>query len=60
MKKYKFKKWVNYLLGTIAFMAFCVMCSECDDLNMFIISHLVSAGIFILTMSLLMVYGDLN
>lgn len=58
MKKYKFRKWVTYLLGTIAFLAFVVMGSDCEDLNVFILSHLIATGIFISTTSLLMKYGQ--
>ena len=58
MKKYKFKKWFSYLLGTIAFLAFMFMGSDCEDLNMFILVHLISTGVFILTTSLLVKYGQ--
>ncbi len=58
MKKYKFKKCVNYLLGTIAFLSFMVMGSDCDSLYVFILIHVIATGIFILTTSLLMKYGQ--
>ena len=58
MKKYKFRKWFSYLLGIIAFLSFCIMGSECDDLNVFIISHLIAGGIFALTSWLLIEYGQ--
>lgn len=60
MKKYRFKKWFSYLLGFIAFFSFCIMGSDCEDLNVFIISHLIATGVFILTMTLLNEYGGLN
>ena len=60
MKKYRFKKWVNYLLGIIAFLSLMVMGSDCDNLIVFIYTHLIAVGVFGLTTSLLIKYGDLN
>jgi len=34
------------LLGVIAFMAFCVMCSECDDMAVFVISKIIAVIVF--------------
>lgn len=60
MKKYKLRKWVEWLLGIIAFLSFIIMGSDCEDLNVFIISHFIATGIFILTTSVLSKYGSLN
>lgn len=58
MKKYKFRKWVEYVLGTIAFLSFMFMGSDCEDLNVFILVHIIATGTFILTTSLLIKYGQ--
>ena len=56
MKKYKLRKWFKYLLLVVAYLSFTIMCSECEDTIMFIISHLASAVVFAVTVSLLQKY----
>lgn len=57
MKKQVLRKWVEYLLGAIMFMAFCIMGSECEDLMLFITSHLIAAGVFVLCGMVIIKYG---
>ena len=46
MRKMRLKRWVEVVLGVIAFMAFCVMCSECDDMAIFVISKIIAVIVF--------------
>ena len=57
MKKFKLRIWVEVVLGLIAFMSFCIMCSECDDMVVFIISHIIAVMMFAVSMGILNEYG---
>jgi len=57
MKKYRLRKWVEYLLILIAFFSFCIMGSECDDMLIFDISHIIALTIFAISMGILNEYG---
>lgn len=46
MKKLKLKNWVKNTLVIINLIAFLVMASECEDLGLFLISHIVAATVF--------------
>lgn len=57
MKKRVLKKWVLYGLVGINIMALLVMTSECDDLKLFITTHLLSAIILIINSALILKYA---
>jgi len=57
MKKMRLKKWVEVVLGIIAFMAFCVMCSECDDMTIFVISKIMAVIVFGTSLGIINEYG---
>lgn len=46
MKKIKLKKWVEYLLMTVAFLSFCLMCSDSNNMLVFIITHIIATMTF--------------
>ena len=53
----RLKKWVKITLGIIAFIAFMIMASDCENTTIFIISHLIASGIFALNVTLLIKYN---
>lgn len=57
MKKMRLKRWVEVVLGIIAFMAFCIMCSECDDMAVFVISKIIAVIVFGISLGILNEYG---
>ena len=57
MKKFRLRKWVEYLLVVVAFLSFCIMGSECDDMMIFVISHIIATIIFVTSSSILISYG---
>ena len=44
MKKRMLKKWVVYLLRTIFVLSLLVGASECEDMKLFLISHIVAVA----------------
>ena len=60
MKKIRLRKWVEVVIGTIMAMRFILLGSDCEDFNIFVISHLMFLGMFILCGCLLSKYGHLN
>jgi len=58
MKKFRLRKWVEYLLVVVAFLSLCVMGSECDDMMIFIVSHLIATLIFVVSSSILIKYSE--
>lgn len=57
MKKYKLRKWVEVVLVVIGILAFIVIGSDCEDMNTFVVTHLIATGILILVGSILEVYA---
>lgn len=57
MKKWRLKRWVEVVLGGIAFMAFCVMGGECDDMAVFIISKIIALIVFWISLGIINEYG---
>lgn len=53
----KLKKWANTTLLIIAIISFMFLGADCEDLKTFIFGHLISAGTFILSTSVLLKYG---
>lgn len=45
MKK-RLKRWVVWLLTIISTLAFIIMASDCEDLSIFIISHIIATLVF--------------
>lgn len=56
MKKERLKGWVKVVLTIIAIISFCFMGGECDDLGMFIASHIIASATFMLATSILYKY----
>lgn len=56
MKKYRLRKWVEYLLIAIAIISFIIMGSDCEDFTTFIIVHLIAVSTFTLSLSILSIY----
>lgn len=59
MKKRKLKKWVEYTLVTINAFMFIIMASECEDLKIFITSHVIALIIFAFNSYILGKYTDI-
>lgn len=59
MKKKRFKKWVEYTLLTINFLAFIMLGSDCYDMGAFIAIHLIAIIIFLINTMLLFKYSDI-
>lgn len=57
MKRLVFKKWVMVVLGIIEFIAFIFICSDCEDLTLYMVSHLIAGIVFATTSMLLIKYG---
>ena len=57
MNRLVFKKWVVWLLIIINTFAICIMGSECEDLTLFIIGHLIAGIVFVINSQLLLKYG---
>ena len=59
MKKIRLKKWVEYTLVSINTIMFFIMASDCESTLIFMTSHIIALGVFILNTSLLARYTDL-
>lgn len=46
MKKRKLKKWVVWCLVAIDTVALLVASSECEDMTMFVVSHIIACAVF--------------
>lgn len=57
MKKRVLKKWFLYGLVGINIMALLVMTSECEDIKLFITTHLLSAIILITNSAIILKYA---
>ncbi len=44
--KRRLKRWVVWLLTIISTLAFFIMASDCEDMTVFIISHIIAALVF--------------
>lgn len=47
MKKRRLKRWVVWLLTIISTLAFIIMASDCEDMSIFIISHIIATLVFV-------------
>ena len=56
MKKLVFKKWVVNILFVICFISILVMASDCEDIKLFVISHVVATGVLVMCAWLLKKY----
>lgn len=56
MKKLVFKKWVTNTLLAICLISILVMASDCEDIKLFVTSHIIATGILILCAWLLKKY----
>lgn len=56
-KKLVLKSWVEKLLGVIVILAIMVGASECDNLKLFVISHIVAVVIILLIAMIFLKYG---
>lgn len=59
MKKRKVNKWVEVLLQLIAITSFVCLASDCDNLNQFIVVHIIALNFFTLSNYILYKYTDL-
>ena len=59
MKKKRFKKWVEYTLLVINFLAFIMLGSDSDNMSTFIIIHITAFAIFAINTMLLFKYSDI-
>jgi len=57
MKKQRLKKWVEVVLSIIAMLSVCIIGSDCEDLSIFVISHLIALIIFTLSIKVLVKYS---
>ena len=57
MKRLVFKKWVEEVLFVISFIAVLFMASDCNDLGLFILVHLIAFGVLVGNCLLLKKYG---
>lgn len=46
MKK-RLKRWVVWLLTIISTLAFIIMASDCENMSVFIISHIIATLVFV-------------
>ena len=60
MKKYYLKPWVERLLETIGVLTFFLLGFDSDDMRVFVIGHLILAGILILVVVVLSKYARKN
>lgn len=58
MKKRRLKKWVRYTLGFICLGAILVGTSECEDIKVFMISHIIACIVLFVFGSILV--KDIN
>lgn len=56
-KKLVLRKWVEVVLGIIGWMMFLIVCSECDDMKLFVISHIGAGLILLLIMYIYVKFG---
>jgi len=56
-KKLVLRGWVEKVLGVIVILAVMVVASECDNLLMFAISHIVAGIIILLVAIILLKFG---
>ena len=59
MKKIRLKKWVEYSLISINTFMFIIMASDCENLIVFVTSHLIALLVFCFNTYLLGKYTDL-
>lgn len=57
MKKQRLKGWVKVILTIIAMLSFCFMASDCDDILIFLSSHIIATTTFILSVGILEKYN---
>lgn len=57
MKKLRLKSWVEVVLGIIAFISFAVICSDCDNMMIFVISKIIAVIVFGISLQILNEYG---
>ena len=55
----KFRKWVEILLLIISFIAFIIMCSECDNTLVFIVSKIIALAVIVINACLIEKYGTI-
>ena len=60
MKKRRLKGWVKELLVIINIISILFMGSDCEDLSLFTLSHLIALVIFIITSIILIEEKDLK
>lgn len=60
MSKRYIKNWVQVLLVIINMLAILIMGSDCEDIKIFIVSHLFAGLVFVLNSLILLKYGRLN
>ena len=56
-KKLVLKSWVEKLLGVIVILSIMIVASECDNLKLFAISHIVAGIIILLIAIIFLKYG---
>jgi len=56
-KKIVLKKWVEVVLEIVLFMSILIGASECDNMRIFIISHLGAGLVMIIVGMILVKYG---
>lgn len=59
-KRLYIKNWIQVLLIIINVIAILIMGSDCEDLNLFITSHLLAGLVFGINSLILLKYGRLN
>ena len=57
MKKLIFKKWVVNVLAIICFISILIMASDCENIKVFVISHIVALAVLTICSLLLKKYG---
>lgn len=46
MKKFYLKKWVEYLIVTMQFILFIILCADSDNFTLFVVSKIIALIIF--------------
>ena len=57
MKKMRLKSWVEVVLGIIAFMSLAVICGDCDNMMIFVISKVIAVIVLGISFKILNEYG---
>lgn len=57
MKKITIKRWLEVLIYIVITISLFVMGSECNDIKIFIISHLIALVVFIICVIIIALYG---